>query len=108
LTNALGQYPHGFGEAMNAVDLLARGIDEIAIIGDPKADQTKALLAEINGKYRPNAVIALSPVAVGDEHQIPLLRGRGLKGELPTVYVCREMTCKLPVNSIEALRGVLG
>ncbi|MDX2075349.1 MAG: thioredoxin domain-containing protein [bacterium] len=107
LTNALGQYPHGFGEALNAVDMLVRGIDEIAIIGDPKADATKALLAEINGKYRPNAILALSPVAVGDEGKIPLLHGRGLKGALPTVYVCREMTCKLPVNSVDELRGML-
>lgn len=107
LTNALGQYPHGFGEALNTVDMLARGVDEIAIIGDPKSDQTQALLAEIYAKYRPNSVLALSPVAVGDEGAIPLLRGRGLKGDMPTVYVCREFTCKLPVNTVDELRGML-
>jgi len=107
LTNALGQYPHGFGEALNAVDMLVRGVDEIAIIGDHKSDQTKSLIAEIHAKYRPNSVIALSPVAVGDDAVIPLLRGRGLKGDMPTVYVCRDFTCKLPVNTADELRGML-
>jgi len=107
LTNALGQYPHGFGEALNSVDMLVRGIDEIAIIGDPKAEATKSLLAEIHAQYRPNMVLALSPVAVEDEHLVPLLRGRGLKGDMPTVYVCREMTCKLPVNTVDELQKVL-
>lgn len=107
LSKALGQYPHGFGEALNAVDMLVRGVDEIAIIGDPRSDQTQALIAEIHSQYRPNMVIAFSPVAVGDDALIPLLRGRGLKGDMPTVYVCRNFTCKLPVNTVDELRGML-
>ncbi|MCU0480269.1 MAG: thioredoxin domain-containing protein [Anaerolineae bacterium] len=107
LSNALGQYPHGFGEALNAVDMLVRGVDEIALVGDKQSEATLALLLEINGQYRPNAVLAFSPLAVGDEHPIPLLRGRGLKDNLPTAYVCRDMTCKLPVNTVDELRGML-
>ena len=34
---ALQEYPQAFGEALNAADLLIRGIKEVAIIGDPGA-----------------------------------------------------------------------
>ncbi len=108
LTAAARQYPQAFGEGLSAMDLLARGIDEIAIVGDPAQAETRALLAETQGKYRPGAIVALSPTSVEGEHPIPLLSYRTMKGGAPTVYVCRHFTCQMPVTTAEAMRGLLG
>jgi uncharacterized protein YyaL (SSP411 family) len=105
---AARQYPQAFGEGLSAMDLLARGIDEIAIVGDPTHEGTRALLVEAQGKYRPGAVVALSPSDVSGEHAIPLLSYRAQKGGAPTVYVCRHFTCQMPVTTAEAMRGLLG
>ena len=101
------EYPQAFGEALNAVDLLARGVSEIALVGDPAADATKLLLRTVNGAYRPNSVIALSPMDVPDEFAIPLLSYRTQRGGQPTAYVCRNFACQMPVTTADALRAQL-
>jgi hypothetical protein len=88
------------------MDLLARGIDEIALVGDPAEVRMMALLAEAR-KYRPGAILALSPADVSSDHAIPLLSYRTMKGGAPTVYVCRHFTCQMPVTTAEEMRGLL-
>jgi uncharacterized protein len=108
LAGAMRQYPQAFGEALNAADLLARGIDEVAIIGDAGDAATRALLAEAQAPYRPGVVVAHASAAVeGDDATIPLLSYRTLKGGTATAYVCRHFACQLPVNTAEELRGQL-
>lgn len=105
---ALEQYPHAFGEALNALDMLLSGLDEIAIVGNPAQPATRDLLSIIRGTYRPNAIIALARHDTGTEPVIPLLHHRKMIDDAPTVYVCRNFACKLPVNSPDALRELLG
>ncbi|GAB4313660.1 MAG: thioredoxin domain-containing protein [Phototrophicales bacterium] len=107
LTEALKQYPQAFGEALNAVDMLVQGVDEIAIIGDPDQDTTQALMAVMTETYCPNAILALSPVNVVDGAVIPLLNGRIQQNGQPTAYVCRNFTCQMPVTSPDDLRRLL-
>jgi hypothetical protein len=42
-----------------------------------------------------------------DEQTVPLLRGRGPTGGYPSVYVCRNFTCRMPVSDVMELRKVL-
>lgn len=108
LVEALRAYPQAFGEALNAVDMLVAGLQEVAVVGDPEEGHCAELLDELLSGWRPNGVSALGrPDAVG-ETVIPLLSGRtGLDGR-PTVYVCRNFVCQLPVHDAPALRAQLG
>ncbi len=108
LSEALRQYPQAFGEALSAADMLVNDLDEVAVVGDPADEQTAALLAVIRRPYRPNAIAALAPQDVDGEHILPLLNHRVTKGGEPTVYVCRNFACRLPVTTPEALRDQLG
>ena len=59
----------------------------------------------------PGAVIALGDGTAADtlgEQGIPLLYGRRLMNGYPTVYVCRNFTCRAPVSDLMELRDVLG
>ncbi len=72
---------------------------EIALVGDPAAAETRALLAEVYARFLPNSVIALAaPGDAGTGERIPLLAGRGMVGGSPTAYVCRNYVCNLPVT----------
>ncbi|GAB4520342.1 MAG: thioredoxin domain-containing protein [Anaerolineae bacterium] len=107
LPNALEQYPQAFGQALNAADMLVNGIAEIAIVGDPQVEATRELLHVTHETYRPNMIVALAREDVPGETTIPLLNYRAQRGGLPTVYVCRNFTCRMPVTTPDAMRELL-
>ena len=107
LTNAVQQYPQAFGESAGAMALLVTGLHEVAVVGDPNSTETQALLREIVRPYRPNVILALAGTAVSGEHTVPLLSHRTMRDGQPTVYVCRQFVCQLPVTTVEQVRDLL-
>jgi uncharacterized protein YyaL (SSP411 family) len=107
LINAMRQYPHAFGEGLNALDMLARGIAEVAVVGDPADAATQHLLDVVRKPYRPNLIAAMATENVDGETTIPLLNYRVQRGDAPTVYVCENFTCKMPVTSPEDVEALL-
>jgi uncharacterized protein len=107
LTGALRQAPQAFTESLSGLDMLTAGLTEIALVGDPAAEATQALLREVNRAWRPNAILALAPAAVEGESVVPLLSHRTLRGGQPTAYVCKHFVCANPVTTVEALRELL-
>jgi len=60
------------------------------------------------GADRPAVTIAALAVAnVDGEANIPLLSYRLMRGGAPTVYVCRNFACQMPVTTVEAVEGLL-
>ncbi len=107
LVEALKQYPQAFGESLNAVDMIVNGVAEVAVVGDPSVDNTLALLQVTTETYRPNVIIALAEDDVDGETTIPLLNYRVQRGGEPTVYVCENFTCQMPVTSADDMRSLL-
>lgn len=107
LTNALRQYARAFGESVNALDLLVTGVIEVALVGDPSAEATRALLDELRRPYRPHVIVALTANDVDGESTVPLLSYRIKHDDRPTVYVCRNFTCRMPVTSVTEMRTLL-
>lgn len=107
LTEAMQQYPQAFGEALNAVDMLVGGITEVAVVGSDQEEATQALLRVISETYRPNLIVALTEHEVTGDATIPLLSYRTRHNSSPTVYVCRNFACKMPVTTPEEMRSLL-
>jgi uncharacterized protein YyaL (SSP411 family) len=107
LSEAMRQYPQAFGEALNAVDLLARGVYEVAVVGSMDDARTGELLGVVQKPYRPNVVTALAPANVDGEATIPLLSYRTQRDGQPTVYVCRNFACQMPVTTGDEVRTLL-
>jgi uncharacterized protein len=105
----LRRAPMGFGHLLAALDFHLATPREVAIVGDPAAEDTRALLGVVNGRYRPNTVLALrragEPASV--EEVIPLLAGRSAVDGRAAAYVCRRFTCRRPVTDAAALRSEL-
>ena len=94
LTGSLAtQHPTAFGHLLAAVDLAARGIDEVVVAGE-RPD----LVEVVHGRYLPGAVLAW-----GERYPSPLWAGR----DDGRAYVCRSYACRLPAEDPAALAAQL-
>ncbi|HYO87945.1 MAG TPA: thioredoxin domain-containing protein [Candidatus Limnocylindrales bacterium] len=108
VTAAMEQAPQAFGEALSALELLLNGVDEVAVLGAADDPRTIALLDVIRSPYRPGVISALAPDAeAANDSDIPLLHDRTLREGVPTVYVCRQFTCQVPVTTPDATAALL-
>ena len=101
-----GRYPAAFSQLMQALDFIAVGPREVVIAGNPQSDATQELLRTVRGTFLPQRVVALAHA--GTDHElIPLCKDREAAGNSALAFVCRNYTCKLPVDTPEALRQEL-
>ncbi len=104
MADGMAQQPLAFGRLLCALDFYLNPGQEIAIVGDPAATDTEALLAEVHRRYLPNSMLALAaPGDAATPALVPLLADRGQIGGRATAYVCRGFVCNLPVTGPEAL-----
>jgi uncharacterized protein len=99
MASLLDQQSSAFPHLLCALDFCLGRPQEIAVIGDPDDVTTKALLRIICGTYLPNKVVACGMDGTG----VPLLQGRTQMNGLPTVYICENFVCALPVTRGEDL-----
>ncbi|HXG26396.1 MAG TPA: thioredoxin domain-containing protein [Candidatus Binatia bacterium] len=106
ITPSTARYPTAFAMWLQAIDLALAPVAEIAIVGDPGDEATRALVLETAKVYAPNQAVALRP-AEDAPTSIALLEGRTLVKGRPAAYVCRGFACRLPVTEPDALREEL-
>jgi uncharacterized protein YyaL (SSP411 family) len=107
------QAPHGYSRLLCAADLAVGPTAEVAIVGDPDAADTRALVDALRGAYLPRVVVAVARPDDDDVTEvIPLLRDRPQLEGRATAYVCLNYACQLPtidaeemLRQIEALAG---
>ncbi|MBI4499485.1 MAG: thioredoxin domain-containing protein, partial [Chloroflexi bacterium] len=104
----LAEHPGGFGRWLCALDFHLGPVQEVAIVGDPDAPDSRELLQVVRRAYRPNAVLALRhPEDTRSGARVPLLADRGLLEGRATAYVCEHYACQQPVNDPAALAAQL-
>ncbi len=108
LAEPMAQQPLAFGRLLAALDFHLHPGHEIAIIGEPTAPDTAALLAEVYRRYLPNSVLACAAASdAAAQAAIPLLASRTALAGRATAYVCQNYACRLPVVEPAALAGQL-
>ncbi len=85
---------------------------EVAVVGDPQAEATKAMLSSLALPFRPEIVTAFSAPQDAERaaREVPLLQGRAASSgvaQTPTAWVCRDMACNLPVHTAAELEAQL-
>jgi uncharacterized protein len=103
--DAMAGAPSGFGHALCALDAYLSAVKEVAIVGDPAAEDTRALVAEITTeRFLPNHVLAVaSPADEASATRVALLRDRPQRDGRATAYVCERFHCRMPVTEPAAL-----
>jgi uncharacterized protein YyaL (SSP411 family) len=101
----LERAPTAFGMALCGVDRYLSPVREVAIVGDPAGEDTKALVDTVRDRFRPNDVLAVGAVdGVGyGSHPVPLLRDRPQLEGKATAYVCEGFVCRQPVTDPQRL-----
>jgi uncharacterized protein len=105
----LGAHPLAAGQMLLALDFHLGPVQEIAVIGDPSAEDTRRALRLLGGAYQPHRVVALKTPGSDEkklDELLPLLAGKESQGPV-TVYVCENFTCQVPLVGIEAAEAAL-
>ncbi len=103
--------PRAVGGGLSALESLVAGPVQVAVVG--VAGPAKAAMVDaVWACPSPGLVLAAGSGPASSEDPdsgVPLLQGRtaGPEGE-PRAYVCRDMVCELPAESVEKLREQLG
>jgi hypothetical protein len=104
----IARYPRAFARSLAVVDFLTEGPVELALVGDERQDDFRALRQAVAGCYLPNRIVATS--APGRISFLPLLKGKGTVAGKPALYICRNFACQQPVTDprrvFEALQPV--
>jgi uncharacterized protein len=98
------RYPRAAGAGLAVAEAWLAGPSEIAVVGDPDDERTRALHRTALRTAPPGAVLAFGDGRAAD---VPLLAGRGLVDDAPAAYVCRQFTCQAPVTTPEQLERAL-
>jgi uncharacterized protein YyaL (SSP411 family) len=101
------QHAVAFGERLQATERRVGAPLEIAIVGAPDDDATRALRREVTGRLLPTAVSLTADPASGGAGRSPLLADRPLVAGRPAAYVCERFACRAPVTDPAALRAEL-
>ena len=119
LPGIAARYPRAAGTGLAVAEAWLAGPSEIAVVGPPGDERTRALHQTALHAAPPGAVLALGDgtvpagsvpagsVPAGSGASVPLLAGRGLVNGAPAAYVCRQFTCQAPVTTPEQLREAL-
>ena len=103
----LDRQPSAHVVMLEGLDLLINGSMEIVITA-PSARAAGEMRAEVFRKFLPDKVVLTATPATYEELSASsvLLEGRKPRPK-PRAYVCRGFTCRLPADSVEALRSQL-
>lgn len=96
------RYPTAFSYWLCAIDFATGPVLEIAILGDPDAPHTQALVHALWSDYRPRSLAAISSFPPSPNSP-PVLHERPLLDGQPTAYVCQNFFCLRPVTTAAEL-----
>jgi uncharacterized protein YyaL (SSP411 family) len=105
-----GAHARSFPFFLSAVDFSMGPSLEIVIAGDPKAEDTRAMLRALRCRFLPNAVLVLRPAgeaAPAIARIAPYTALQAGLGGRATAYVCRDFACALPTADIEIMLSLL-
>ncbi len=94
----LARYAPAFGHLLGTADMAVHGAVELALAGDPAADDFRALAQALGSEYVPSLVLAGGSPNTGRSGEIALLADRVPAGGRATAYVCRQYLCEEPVT----------
>src|SRR5262249_30705540 len=100
--------PMAAGQMLLALDFHLGPVEEYAVVGEPRAEETKRVLHAIHAHFRPNKIVAARD-GVKDakvENLVPLLAGKTAHGAV-TTYVCENYTCQAPLIGADAVEKAL-
>ncbi|WP_298457143.1 thioredoxin domain-containing protein [uncultured Cellulomonas sp.] len=103
------RYPRAAGWALAVAEAVLDGPREVAVVGPPDDERTRALVRAARGGTAPGLVVAVGRPQPADCDELPpLLHDRPMVDGGAAAYVCRGSVCDRPTTDPEALARQLG
>ncbi|MGE5708466.1 MAG: thioredoxin domain-containing protein [Bacteroidota bacterium] len=102
LAGEASRTPLAFGRLLSALDLALHPLQELAILGDPCQEETRALFRAASRPYQPDMIVA------GGTEPGPVVFLREKKAEVPTAFLCAKQICTPPITDAGELQRALG
>lgn len=100
--------PTAYAFLLQAIEFALGPRQEIVIVGQPEAGDTKALRRTVARTFLPRALIVhYQPGDKRTETLLPFVAKQTMKGGKATAYVCENFSCKLPTNDAAELGSQL-
>jgi uncharacterized protein len=100
------RYPTAFARWLSAASFAFSPVKQAAVIGDLNDPRSRSLMTELRNGFRPNLILAAAPFPPPSGSPA-LLDQRTLVDGQPTVYLCENFVCRLPVNRPDDLHTLL-
>ncbi len=100
--------PAAHTQFLVALDFMVGPSQEIVIAGDPKLESTQAMIDVIHRVFLPNKVLLLRPQDDKGKRLLelsPFLETLHPIENQPTVYLCEQHACKIPLRDINELKA---
>src|SRR5688572_11321794 len=85
------------------------GMPQVVLVGDPAAEDSRALSRAAHGRYLPSALFV--PIAPARQQELvtllPWIGSLSARNGRATAYVCRDFTCQLPALTAVELASQL-
>jgi len=109
-SNLLENSPLVLPQMCVALDFYLSSPMQVVFVGNPTDINTKTMLRELYMHHIPNKVILFADQQEGQTFltkYLPFIKDMHLVHDKPTVYICKNYTCNLPVNSVDGLLQAL-
>lgn len=108
-SEGLNRSPLGRPNLVSALDFSTSKPMQIILVGDPKQDDAKQLLAVIHNTYLPTAITIMATPESRDffEPRMATFAYLTKMEDKATAYVCENFTCEKPVNTPSELQAIL-
>jgi hypothetical protein len=107
---ATAGYPAGQTMFLTAYDLLTGAGGQIVVAGKIEEPLVREALRLINATYAPNQLLLFREEGENGARLtelIPWLAGKDSPAEAVTIYLCRDFSCRRPINDLTELRREL-
>jgi uncharacterized protein len=105
----MSSHPTAAGQMLIALDFYLGPVQEFAVVGDPKAEETQRVMRAIRSGFRPNKVVAMKDIKANSpnaERILPLLAGKESTGTV-TTFICQNFACQKPLIGIDEVERAL-
>ena len=105
--------PFGHASLSAALDFYLDRPKEIVVVGEKASPQTRKILKQIHSLYLPNKTLVITDPHQPGPGKLPsqvaekIAAEKTQKTDAPTVYVCHDFTCSMPVTEWESLEKLL-
>ena len=102
--------PVGYTQLLSALEFMLGPTQEIVIAGDLSLDSTRDMVRTVHAAFLPNKVVLLhrsGPDGERLEALSPFVKEMRPINQKPTVYVCEQYACKVPVTDADKLKKLL-